>query len=446
MPRRIAMISEHASPLGCLGGVDSGGQNVYVAQVAKHLAAFGYEVDVFTRRDDAELPEIVPCQGGVRVVHVTAGPPSFVPKEELLPFMDDFRRQMLRFCHRRELRYDLIHAHFWMSGLVAAEIKQRRGWPFVMTFHALGRVRRLHQRDADRFPEERIAIEHRLVAEADRLIAECPQDEEDQVRHYGARRDNIRLVPCGFDKAELWPLSKSQARQHLELDPREPIVLHVGRMVPRKGVDNAIRGFARLVHRHGLPGRLVIAGGESDLPDPIQTPEIGRLQSIAAEENVSNQVQFVGRKRRGELKYYYSAADVFVTTPWYEPFGITPIEAMACGTPVIGANVGGIKYSVRDGQTGYLVPPNDPDALGERLAYLFEHPQLLRRFSQESVERVNRLFTWRRVSAQIADVYEEVLGTPLAAVPAHVHIPANAAVSSGSARPTTVGYRAAAGA
>lgn len=434
MPRRIAMISEHASPLGCLGGVDSGGQNVYVAQVAKHLAAFGNDVDVFTRRDDARLPEIVPCQPRVRVVHVPAGPPSFVAKEELLPFMGDFRRQMLRFCHRHELEYDLIHAHFWMSGLVAAEVKRRRKWPFVMTFHALGRVRRMHQREADRFPEERLAIEDRLMVEADRLIAECPQDEEDQVRLYGARREKIRLVPCGFDKAELWPVGKNEARQQLGLDPCERIVLHVGRMVPRKGVDNAVRGFARLVHRHGIAGRLVIVGGESDQADPFLTPEIGRLQNIAREEKVFDRVSFVGRKGRSDLKYYYSAADLFVTTPWYEPFGITPIEAMACGTPVIGANVGGIKYSVRDGQTGFLVPPNEPDALGERLAYLFERPSLLRQFSQQAIERVNRMFTWRRVSAQIAEVYDELLDISLPAIP----------VTGGTAV-QAAGYRAAAG-
>lgn len=417
MRRCIAMISEHASPLGCLGGVDSGGQNVYVAQVSKHLAALGFNADVFTRRDDASLAEVVNCQPGVRVIHVPAGPAEFVAKERLLPYMSEFARQMSRFIGRYRLEYDLMHAHFWMSGLVAAELKRRLDLPFVITFHALGLVRRMHQGDADHFPEQRIGIERRLVTEADRIIAECPQDEDDQVQLYGASQSKIRIVPCGFDKSELWPLDKTQARRHLRLDVNEPIVLHVGRMVPRKGVVNAVRGFARLVHKHAVAARLVIVGGDSDKPDPVRTPEIGRLQQIAADEHVADRVLFVGRKGRQELKYYYSAADVFVTTPWYEPFGITPIEAMACGTPVIGADVGGIKYSVRDGQTGYLVPPNDADALGERLAYLFDRPQLLRHFSQQALQRVNRLFTWRRVSGQIADVYEEVLDTGLATAP-----------------------------
>ncbi len=416
MYRRIALVSEHASPLGCLGGVDSGGQNVYVAQVAKHLAAFGHQVDVFTRRDNAALPEVVEWLPRVRVVHLAAGPARFVAKENMLAYMDEFTEQLLRFSDA-EGDYDLLHANFFMSGLVAAEVKRRRGIPFVITFHALGRVRRMHQGGADGFSEERMVIEDRLVAEADRLIAECPQDEEDQVVLYGADRERIRLVPCGFDKSELWPVDKRRARKQLGLSLHERLVLQVGRMVPRKGVDNAVQGFARLVRQHHMAARLLIVGGESDDADPLRTPEIGRLQAIAREEGVADLVTFVGRKSRQQLKYYYSAADVFVTTPWYEPFGITPLEAMACGTPVIGANVGGIKYSVLDGETGYLVPPHDPEALGERLAHVLAHPGLLARFSRRSLERVNHWFTWRRVSAQLAQVYDEVLEGVAAEMP-----------------------------
>src|SRR6185369_9520598 len=170
--KRIAMISEHASPLAMLGGVDSGGQNVYVGQVARHLAALGYEVDVFTRRDSARLPETAEWIDGVRIVHVAAGPPELVRKEDLLPYMEEFTAQMLRFCRLQRRLYDLVHANFWMSGLVAAELKQALGLPFVITFHALGRVRRLHQGGADGFPDARFAVEDRVVQQADRIIAE----------------------------------------------------------------------------------------------------------------------------------------------------------------------------------------------------------------------------------------------------------------------------------
>ena len=409
MTRRVALISEHASPLSILGGVDSGGQNVYVGQLAKNLAASGYEVDVFTRRDSELLPETTGWVNGVRIIYVPAGPAAFVRKEEMLPLMDGFTAYVLRFCRRQRRPYDLIHANFWMSGLVAAEVKRALGIPFLITFHALGRVRRQYQQGADEFPDERFAIEDRIVAEADHIIAECPQDEEDLIRLYNADPARITIIPCGFDPAEFWPISKPLARAALGLAPDERIILQLGRMVRRKGVETAIRGFARLQRDHGIAARLVVVGGESDEPDPRLTPEIGRLQAIAAEEGVAERVMFVGRRGREALKYYYSAADIFVTTPWYEPFGITPVEAMACGTPVVGSNVGGIKFSVRDGETGYLVAPNDPAALAERIAHLYRHPKLLSVFGSQAVRRANDLFTWQKVSNGVAALYEDVI-------------------------------------
>lgn len=408
MPRQIALISEHASPLSALGGVDSGGQNVYVAQVARHLTRLGYVVDVFTRRDDERLQTVVDLGEGLRVVHVTAGPPRFVPKEEMLPLMPSFARWMEGFIHLHG-GYDLIHANFFMSGQVASDLKSVLGIPFVVTFHALGKVRLMHQGGSDRFPRERIAIEGRVMQDADAIIAECPQDDEDQRTLYAADPAKIRIAPCGFDRDELWPVGQAVARQYLGLDASEPLVVHIGRMVQRKGVDTAIEGFACLVRDHGVRARMIVVGGESDDPDPQLTPEIGRLQALAQEHNVSDLVTFTGRRGRQVLRYYYSAADVFITTPWYEPFGITPVEAMACGTPVIGSKVGGIKYTVVHGQTGFLVPTNDPQAIGWRLSQLLIRQQLRERMSEAARKRANRLFTWERVTAQIADVYEEVL-------------------------------------
>jgi glycosyltransferase involved in cell wall biosynthesis len=293
--KRVALISEHASPLVILGGVDSGGQNVYVGQLARLLPKLGYQVDVFTRRDSPVLPDIVAGADTARIIHVPAGPAAPVRKEDMLPLMGEFTEFLIRYS-RRHRPYDLVHANFFMSALVAAEFQRAAGVPFVVTFHALGRVRRRHQGGQDAFPEERLA------------------------------------------------------------------------MVPRKGVDNVIRGLARLRRDHGISARLLVVGGESETPDPAITPEIGRLLAIAEEEAVTDAVTFVGSRGRGVLCYDYCAADVFVTTPWYEPFGITPVEAAACGTPVVGAAVGGIRTTVVDGETGYLVPPRDPDALADRLA------------------------------------------------------------------------------
>jgi glycosyltransferase involved in cell wall biosynthesis len=415
--RKIAVISEHASPLASAGGVDSGGQNIYVAQVARHLARLGYSVDVFTRRDRAELPAIVEMQPRVRVVHVPAGPSQFVRKEELLPLMDEFYAFVRDFARTRET-YQLVHANFFMSALVASRLKQALGIPFVITFHALGRVRRLHQQEADQFPAERLRIEEECIAQADAIIAECPQDQEDLTTLYPADAARIRVIPCGFDKGEFWPIARPFARRALGLDPKERIILNIGRLVPRKGIDTAVRALGRLVRSHGLAARLIVVGGNSDVPCPVLTPEIGRLREIAAAEGVAEHVQFTGRRSREFLKLYYNAADIFVTTPWYEPFGITPLEAMACGTPVVGADVGGIKYSVADGFTGSLVPPNDPDALAASLAKLYFDPDLRKQFGRNAIDRVHEQFTWGKVTASIAALYQDVLAGGAARQPA----------------------------
>lgn len=407
--RRIAVISEHASPLAPLGGVDGGGQNVYVGEVAKNLASFGYQVDIFTRRDNAMLPETAEWMNGVRIVQVPAGPARPIAKEELLPHMGAFTGFMERFCRRSQAPYDMLHANFWMSGLVAAELKRRLGIPFVVTFHALGRVRRQYQGTDDRFPEERFGIEDRIVRETERIVAECPQDEEDLIRLYGADPARIKIVPAGFDPAAFCPLGKELARSALGLAPREKVLLQLGRLVPRKGVDTAIRALALLRREHGIDARLLIVGGDAPDPDPEITPEIGRLRRVAEQEQVADFVTFVGARGRDSLRWYYSAADIFISTPWYEPFGITPVEAMACGTPVIGSNVGGIKFSVRDGETGYLVPPKDPSALAERLGHMYRNPKLLKTLGNQAVRRAHDLFNWQRITAEIAALYEEVL-------------------------------------
>lgn len=413
MKRKIAFISEHASPLAALGGVDSGGQNVYVNELPRQLAALGYEVDIFTRWDDERFPQVVELSPGVRVIHIQAGPLSFLKKEELLPHMPEFTQNMLEFIRLQHYPYKLLHANFFMSGLVAADIKKELEIPFVVTFHALGEVRKIHQGEADKFPPERKMVEMRVVQESDMIIAECPQDEEDLITLYQADPEKIALIPCGFNPQEFYPIDKVVARTVLNLDLREDIILQLGRMVPRKGVENVIRSLKYLKEKSKKPFRLVIVGGEADTPDPALTPEIGRLLQIAETEGVTPYITFVGRKNRDALKYYYNAADVFVSTPWYEPFGITPIEAMACGTPVIGSNVGGIKHSVIEGKTGYLVTPEAPAELGAKLFEILSNRRLLNYFRENALRRVNKYFTWATIASSMSDVYESLLFTNL---------------------------------
>lgn len=408
MKKAIAFISEHASPLAALGGVDSGGQNVYVGELARNLRARGYQVDVFTRWDNESMPRVVTWIPGVRIVHIEAGPVTTIEKEYLLDHMPEFTKNMVAFINQEGIEYELVHANFWMSALVAADLKKMLQIPFVVTFHALGYIRKIYQRAQDKFPPERIAIEKQIVKEADHIIAECPQDREDLMMYYHAPQEKITVIPCGFNPHEFFPLDKSLARMVLKLDPKEPIVLQLGRIVPRKGIDNVIQAVAKL-KKTSTHARLLIVGGESDDLDPLRNPEIMRLQQLAAEAGIASNVTFTGRKQRDILKYYYAAADVFITTPWYEPFGITPLESMACGTPVIGSNVGGIKYSVQDGECGFLVPPNDPDALAMRIFEVLNDGSMRAAMRLNAIKRVNTLFTWSKVTDMMTALYERVL-------------------------------------
>ena len=343
----------------------------------------------------------------VRVIHVKAGPVCSIAKEELLPYMTEFRENMMFFMEQSGIRYDLVHANFWMSALVALELKLLLNIPFTVTFHALGHVRKIHQKENDRFPPQRITVEEQAVKLADYVIAECPQDREDLMNYYDADPAKITIIPCGFNPAEFYPVDAHVARKKVGLAVDEFVILQLGRMVPRKGVDNVIRSIGRLKNFAGKI-RLVIVGGESALPDPLKCPEIGRLQAIAKEEGVLEKIVFTGRKDRKLLRYYYSAANVFVTTPWYEPFGITPLEAMACGTPVIGSAVGGIKYTIDHGKTGFLIPPNNPDSLADTIVKLFEDEKLFARMKKNAVTRVHTFFTWQTIAGMVSAMYEKI--------------------------------------
>jgi D-inositol-3-phosphate glycosyltransferase len=410
MPK-IAIVSEHASPLAMAGGHDSGGQNVYVAHVAVGLARRGYAVEVFTRRDDASLPCIVDWRPDVRVVHLPAGPAEKISKEDLVPHMNEFSARLLDALEGASEPYDVIHANFFMSAWAALRPARMLELPLVTTFHALGRVRRAHQGEADRFPDERFEMEDAVVEGSDRIVAECAQDREDLMSLYGADPRKIAVIPCGFDPDEMVPMDRRAARESLRWNQDSFVVLQLGRLVARKGVDNAIRAIEELKRRYGIEAQLHIVGGETVQPDPVATPEIGRLSRLAQELGVSQQVQFAGRRDRHEISRYYSAADVFVTTPWYEPFGITPLEAMACGVPVIASAVGGLRTTVIDGRTGYLVPPKEPAALADRLALLQSNPAMGRILGKAGRRRAARLFTWSHVASGLMNVYASCIGS-----------------------------------
>lgn len=407
----IAMISEHASPAALLGGEDAGGQNVYVDEVARSLAGLGCTVDVFTRRDAAAAPEIMPWAPGVRIVNLPVGPARFIRKDDLWPMMPDFRDALRQFAIRDGAHYDVIHGNFWMSGWVALELKRQLGIPVVQLFHALGTTKRRHQGAADTSPAGRIATERAIIGGVDRIIATCPNERRELIEDYEARPARLTMIPLGVDTELFRPVEQGEARRRIGhgLTTDDRVIVYVGRMLPRKDIRCVVRALTYLDRgQSASPVKLLIVGGESRAPDPAATPEIGELQRLAGELGVADRVIVTGKRDREELRDYYSAGDVMVTTPWYEPFGLTPLEAMACGLPVIGADVGGIAFTVRHGATGLLVPPQAPDALAAALRVLLADPARRACMGRMGRRRVVEEFSWRVVAERTAALYETV--------------------------------------
>ena len=388
---RIALVSEHASPLATLGGVDAGGQNVHVAALARGLARRGAQVVVHTRRDDPSLPRRVPLCPGVEVDHVDAGPAEVVPKDDLLPHMGAFAAELERAW--RDERPDVVHSHFWMSGLATLQAARALGIPVVHTFHALGVVKRRYQGDADTSPPERMDVERAIVRDADRIVATCT-DEAFELMRLGGDRAKVHVVPCGVDLDLFGPDGPAEPRG------REHRLVYAGRLVARKGIGNVISAL------ESVPAcELVVAGGPA--PDALGAdPEVQRLRALAEHHGVADRVVFRGRVERDDLPALLRSADALVTVPWYEPFGITPLEAMACGVPVVASAVGGMIDTVVDGVTGRHVPPRDPERLAAVLRDLLADPAARAEQGRAGVRRTRQLYDWDRVALGTLDVYE----------------------------------------
>ena len=397
---RVALVSEHASPLSVLGGVDAGGQNVHVAALGVELARLGADVVVHTRRDRPDLPRQVPLAPGVVVDHVDAGPPRSLPKDDLLPHMGAFAAELSRAW--RHHRPHVVHAHFWMSGCAAVAAAEPLGVPVVQTFHALGVVKRRHQGDKDTSPAVRQEVERVLLGQVERIVATCT-DEVFELARLGADPERVKVVPCGVDLGLFRPTGPVERRR-----PGCHRLVTVSRLVERKGVDDAIAAVAR------LPGtELVVAGGpEASRLDADS--EARRLQELARRLGVGERVHLRGRVGRDHLPALLRSADAVVCVPWYEPFGIVPLEAMACGVPVVASAVGGMVDTVVDGVTGVHVPARSPERLAGVLRTLLDDPGRRRRLGRAGAARAAARYSWRRVARSTLDAYGELLEPSLA--------------------------------
>jgi D-inositol-3-phosphate glycosyltransferase len=409
VPRRVAMVSVHTSPLDQPGTGDAGGMNVYVVELARRLAARDVQVDLITRATSSDLPPAVDLEPGVTVRHVTAGPFEGLAKEDLPAQLCAFTSGLMRLeAARPPGWYDLVHSHYWLSGQVAWLAAERWDVPLVHSMHTMAQVKNLTLPSGDSpEPAARAIGEAQVVEAADRLVANTDEEGHQLVDLYDADPDRVAVVPPGVDLGLFSPGSQTAARRALGIRDDAYLLLFIGRIQPLKAPDVLLRAAARLIaDQPALRDRLVVAvvGGPSGTG--LARPEA--LQSLAAELGIADLVRFVPPVPQDQLPDWYRAADVTVVPSYSESFGLVAIESQACGTPVLAASVGGLRTAVADGYSGVLVDGHDPSAYADVLARLAGDPARRAALSRGALLHAGR-FGWAATAAGMLEVYSDAL-------------------------------------
>jgi D-inositol-3-phosphate glycosyltransferase len=400
MSLRVAVLSVHTCPLAALGGKETGGMNVYVRETARELARMGVGVDVFTRSQNPGIPRVGDLGGGARVVHLPAGAEAPMPREAVHAHLDEFVAGVERFARSEGLEYDLIHAHYWLSGVAGLALREAWGAPLVQMFHTLGRVKNsVAQSPAEVEPELRITEEARIIAGADRIVAANVVERAHLVWYYGARQDRISVIPCGVDTELFQPMPRATAKDLLEL-PSDPLLVYVGRLQPIKGLETLLEAMTLVTPA----ARLMIIGGDADEPENGHAASLReRVGALALTERV----RFLGAQPQRRLQLFYAAADATVMPSYYESFGMVALEAMACGSPVVASRVGGLTTTVQDRVTGLLVPEGDPSMLAAALDTLLEDTALQSRLAARA-QRWAAEHRWPCVAEAVCRLYSEL--------------------------------------
>ncbi len=410
----VAMLSYHTCPLATLGGKDTGGMNVYVHQLTRTLGKMGVRVDVFTRSQDEHVPHVLHDLGyHNRVVHIPAGPEVPLPKAELERYIPKFVQGIEAFAESKNIHYDLIHSHYWMSGLAAIELSEKWNIPFLQMFHTLVLMKnRIAKSPQEKEGEYRILGEKKVISKANRIIAATLAEKSQLEFLYEAPSSKISVIPPGVDIRHFYPIAKDEAKEVVGVPENTHTILYVGRIEPLKGIDLLIRAIS-IIQKNGdlecCPHNLVIIGGEPNAKTEDMNAEMARLQDMVEDLGIENFVIFLGKQDQQMLPYYYSAAEVVVMPSHYESFGMVALEAMACGTPVVASQVGGLAFLVRDGETGFVVPGNDVQKLAKRLVELIKNKELRDKLGSNSVQYA-QLYAWENISEKMIEVYHQVLG------------------------------------
>ena len=398
MSYSVAMLSVHTSPLDAPGCTkDAGGMNVYIRELAHELGQGDTTVDIFTRWTNEQTPRIVYLSEQVRVIHIQAGPISPIHKDDLYQYLPAFVQHIAEFQRTEAVEYDVIHSHYWLSGVAAAQLAHRWDIPHITMFHTLGRLKQLANPHAPE-PPLRLEMEQHLVQQADRIIAATTEERTQLIRLCGVSPNRIQIVPCGVNLSLFTAQGKQQARKKLGLKQHQPILLFVGRLDPFKGPDLFLRAAALME----TPAQLVIVGGSLHEDNDMKT-----LQKLARDLAINHRVHFLGARPQHELPTLYSAADVTVVPSYHESFGMVAVESLACGTPVVATRAGGLLTIVKNNETGYLVP-RCPGFFAERLDTLLSDRALLAQMQLAARPSILQ-FSWCSVASQINQIYDEVI-------------------------------------
>ncbi len=409
----IAMLSYHTCPLAVLGGKDTGGMNVYVRDLTRQLGRKGVHVDVFTRSQDEHVPHVLHDLGyGNRVVHIPAGPEFPLPKQDLVEFLPQFVEGIENFAAEKHIQYDIIHSHYWLSGIAGEALKKSWQSPVIHMFHTLG----LMKNRVARTPEEmegdyRINGERRVIQIADQIVAATPAERAQLQFLYQADDRKITVIPPGVDTSRFYPIPCDEAQAVVGLPLDSCFILFVGRIEPLKGVDTLIRAMAIMFQNGALndcPQGLMIIGGDPEASPDQMNAEMTRLKALCSELGMNDLILFLGKRNQDSLPYYYSAAEVLVMPSHYESFGMVALEAMACGTPVVASQVGGLPFLIQDGITGYVIPAEDPQALANRLMGLLKDPLNRRSMGQQAAAYAQE-YAWDLIAGRIEATYQKLL-------------------------------------
>ena len=409
----IAIISYHTCPLATLGGKDTGGMNVYVRDLTRYLGQFGIHADVFTRSQDEHVPHVLHDLGcGNRVVHIPAGPETLLPKKELEGYIDSFVDNILDFAEKKQIHYDLIFSHYWLSGLAALKLKKVWNIPVIHMFHTLALLKnKIARSEKDIEGEYRIEGEKKVLSEIDKLIVATTDEKDNLQTLYSTPPDIIEIIPPGVDTNRFYQIPVDEAKEFIGIPENEKMILFVGRIEPLKGVDTLIKAISQLQQADILsrcPHYLYIIGGDADSGQEKMNEEMHRLQDLRIKLGVGDLVIFLGKRDQDSLQYYYSAAEMLVMPSHYESFGMVALESMACGTPVIATQVGGLQHLVLDQETGFTIPNDNPDALEEKITVLICKPELREKMSQSSVSYAQS-FSWNKITNNLIETFEKTI-------------------------------------